>query len=75
MHSRCTRCATSSTTVGADYRLLPPNGGVDDLIALWKVTAKQREPAAVARQRPGSAQLKQRPGRGDLGWSGGKAGS
>ena len=27
---------------GADYRLLPPNGGVDDLIALWKVTGEQR---------------------------------
>ncbi len=36
---------------GADYRLLPPNGGVDDLIALWKVTGEQREPSAVARQR------------------------
>ena len=27
---------------GADYRLLPPNGGVDDLTALWKVTGEQR---------------------------------
>ena len=50
-----------------------PNGGVDDLIALWKVTGEQRSrlPSGEGQVR---AQLKH-PGRGDLGWSGGKAGS
>ena len=38
----CTRCATSSTTVGRTIGLLPPSSGVDDLMALWKVTGEQR---------------------------------
>ena len=35
---------------GADYRLLPPNGGVDDLMALWKVAGEQKSklPSFVA---------------------------
>jgi DNA replication protein DnaC len=59
---------------GADYRLLPPNGGVDDLIALWKVTGEQRRGLPSRAKGQVRAQLKH-PGRGDLGWSGGKAGS
>jgi hypothetical protein len=59
---------------GADYRLLPPNGGVDDLMALWKVTGEQRGRLPSRAKGPVRAQLKN-PGRAELGWSGGKAGS
>ena len=40
---------------GADYRLLPPNGGVDDLLTMWKVTGEQRSRLPVARQGSASA--------------------
>jgi DNA replication protein DnaC len=59
---------------GADYRLLPPNGGVDDLMALWKVTGEQRGRLPSRSKGPVRAQLKNY-GRAELGWSGGKAGS
>jgi DNA replication protein DnaC len=60
---------------GADYRLLPPNGGVDDLIALWKVTGEQRGRLPARAKGPVRAQLKPTAGKADLGWTGGKAGS
>ena len=43
---------------GADYRELPANGGVDDLITLWKTRAKTL-PARAARQ--ARAQLREPP--------------
>ena len=51
---------------GADYRELPPNGGVDDLITMWKM---REEDAADARPRrtPGAraaARAAARDGRG-----------
>jgi DNA replication protein DnaC len=57
---------------GADYRLLPPNGGVDDLIALWKVAGEQKSKLPNRAKGPIRAQLK--PGK-ELGWSGGKHGT
>ena len=41
---------------GADYRELPPNGGVDDLINLWKMRSKTlRKPPLPGRsRRPGA---------------------
>jgi DNA replication protein DnaC len=60
---------------GADYRLLPPNGGVDDLIALWKVAGEQRSRLPNRSKGMVRAQLKQPGGKAELGWSGGKAGS
>ena len=60
---------------GADYRLLPPNGGVDDLLAQWKVAGEQRGRLPARAKGPVRAQLKQPGGKADLGWSGGKAGS
>jgi DNA replication protein DnaC len=59
---------------GADYRLLPPNGGVDDLLMQWKVMGEQKSRLPSRAKGPVRAQLKQ-PGKADLGWSGGKAGS
>ena len=60
---------------GADYRELPVNGGVDDLITLWKMRKKSL-PARAGRQ--ARAQLREpgvRDGKADLKWPGGRAGS
>jgi DNA replication protein DnaC len=67
---------------GADYRELPPNGGVDDLMTLWKMRVR---PAAGKRGLPAKAggqaraQLRDRDRAADkaaeLKWSGGRAGS
>src|SRR5499427_2117943 len=57
---------------GADYRELPTNGGVDDLITLWKMRKKALpSPGRTGRQ----ARAVLRDGKGDLKWSGGRAGS
>src|SRR3954471_2053701 len=57
---------------GADYREMPTNGGVDDLMAMWKMRKKGPLPSP-GRGRQARAQL--RDGKGDLKWSGGRAGS
>jgi DNA replication protein DnaC len=59
---------------GADFRELPPNGGVDDLRALWKLRNKAGRRALPARSgAPARAPMKDsRPL--DLKWSGGRAG-
>lgn len=57
---------------GADYRELPTNGGVDDLVTLWKMRRKTL-PAPRGATRQARAQL--RDGKSDLKWSGGRAGS
>jgi len=60
---------------GADYRELPVNGGVDDLVTLWKMRRKTL-PARAGRQ--ARAQLREsgaRDGKADLKWPGGRAGS
>src|SRR6266850_3701965 len=62
---------------GADYRELPLNGGVDDLIALWKTRRKAGLPSP-RNGRQARAQLREpaaRDGRADLKWPGGRAGS
>lgn len=61
---------------GADYRMLPVNGGVDDLIMM----AKMRKPVLPSPARSGRqarAQLRDgaRDSSADLKWSGGRAGS
>jgi DNA replication protein DnaC len=62
---------------GADYRELPVNGGVDDLITLWKMRKKSSSlPARTGR--PARAGLREpavRDGKADLKWPGGRAGS
>jgi DNA replication protein DnaC len=64
---------------GGDYRELPPNGGIDELITLQKMRSKAaRRPALPARSGgQARAQLrdKDRDGKTDLKWSGGRAGS
>jgi len=62
---------------GADYRELPLNGGVDDLIGLWKRGRKATLPSPRS-GRQARAQLREpavRDGRADLKWPGGRAGS
>ncbi len=61
---------------GADYRELPVNGGVDDLVTLWKMRKKTLPSPRTGRQ--ARAQLREpavRDGRADLKWPGGRAGS
>jgi DNA replication protein DnaC len=62
---------------GADYRELPTNGGVDDLMMMWKLRKKSLpSPGKAGRQ--ARAQLRDnsvRDGRADLKWPGGRAGS
>jgi DNA replication protein DnaC len=61
---------------GADYRELPSNGGIDDLINMWKVRKKGTLPSPRG-GRQARAQLREpaRDGRADLKWPGGRAGS
>ena len=65
---------------GADFRELPPNGGVDDLVTLWKLRTKASRKASLPSRSAGQAraQLRDRDkpdARTDLKWSGGRAGS
>ena len=62
---------------GADYRQLPPNGGVDDLVMLWKLRSKASRKTALPSRAAGQAraQIRGRDGKADLKWSGGRAGS
>jgi DNA replication protein DnaC len=62
---------------GADYRQLPPNGGVDDLVMLWKLRSKASRKTTLPSRAAGQAraQIRQRDGKADLKWSGGRAGS
>ena len=43
---------------GADYRQLPPNGGVDDLITLWKLRTKASRRAALPSRSAGQARAR-----------------
>ena len=76
MRSRLHEMCEFEVLDGADYRELPLNGGVDDLITLWKT--RKKEPLLPGRaNRQARAQLREpvRDGRADLKWPGGRAGS
>ena len=62
---------------GADYRELPPNGGVDDLITMSKLRSKAARKPGLPSRTAGQARadLREKAGKGDLKWSGGRAGS
>jgi len=60
---------------GADYRELPVNGGVDDLITLWKMRKKSALPSRATRQARAQLRDPVRDGKADLKWPGGRAGS
>jgi DNA replication protein DnaC len=75
MYSRMHEMCDFIDYSGADYRLLPPNGGVDDLLTMWKLGGDQRSRLPSRAKGQVRAQLKHPGGKPDLGWSGGKAGS
>ena len=76
IHSRLHEMCEFLEFDGADYRHLPPNGGVDDLLAMWKMKPNRRSLPTRTTVKPVRAQLKSpQAGRADLGWTGGKAGS
>jgi DNA replication protein DnaC len=64
---------------GGDYRELPPNGGVDELMTLWKMRNKASRKPSLPSRTGGQARAQLRAGeRGDgkdLKWTGGRAGS
>jgi DNA replication protein DnaC len=74
MHSRLHEMCDFLDLDGGDYRLMPQNGGVDDLIALWK-TRRKSLPVRAGRQARAELRPPARDGRADLKWSGGRAGS
>jgi hypothetical protein len=55
---------------GGDYRMLPANGGPDDLATLWK-TARRRRALPSRAQGQARAQIREPK---ELKWPGGKAG-
>ena len=78
IHSRLHEMCDFLEYSGADFRLLPPNGGADDLKMQWErmKAAGSRRTLPTKSKGPIRAQLRQQEGRGrDLGWTGGKAGS
>jgi DNA replication protein DnaC len=77
MRSRLHEMCEFVSMDGADYRELPTNGGIDDLVALWK-TRRKHLPTPGRGGRQARAQLRDplvRDGRADLKWPGGRAGS
>jgi DNA replication protein DnaC len=91
MHSRLVEMCEFLDFDGADYRHMPPNGGADDLLALWKLApgrrtlpSRTRGPARAQltqslMQRDSEARVaKERESRKDpreLKWPGGKGGN
>jgi len=77
MHSRLHEMCEFLYLDGGDYRLLPRNGGVDDLMGLWKIRDKTMRRPGFPGRTGGQARAQLR-GQGtdtDLKWSGGKAGT
>jgi len=78
LHSRLHEMCEFLEYDGGDYRMLPANGGADDLVTLWKRTRGRRTLPARAAS-PARAELRQAaatrsdPGR-EIKWPGGKAG-
>jgi len=73
VHSRLHEMCEFLEYDGADYRHLPPNGGAEDLLMLWK-GGRRSKPGLPSRASSSRVKAQLRPGR-ELGWTGGKAGS
>ena len=73
MRSRLHEMCEFVGLLGADYRELPENGGVDELNTLWKMRKTGPLPSPRGGGRQARATL--RDGKGDLKWSGGRGGS
>jgi DNA replication protein DnaC len=76
MRSRLHEMCDFQALDGADYREMPANGGVDDLLTMWKMR-KKGLPSPNRGGRQARAQLRDSPVREsrDLKWPGGRAGS
>jgi len=77
MRSRLHEMCEFEALDGADYRELPVNGGVEELVTLWKMRKKGTLPSPGRSGRQARAQLREpvRDDRADLKWPGGRAGS
>ena len=76
MRSRLHEMCDFEVMDGADYREMPTNGGIDDLMAMWKMRRKTLPSPRGGRQ--ARAQLREpaaHDGKADLKWPGGRAGS
>jgi DNA replication protein DnaC len=60
---------------GADYRMMPTNGGVDDLMTLWHTRKKTLPSRSTGRQARAQLRPPVKDGKADLKWPGGRAGS
>lgn len=70
MHSRLKEMCDFLEYDGGDYRMLPANGGPDDLTTLWK-KGRTRRALPARTQGPARAQIREPR---ELKWPGGKAG-
>ena len=70
LHSRLHEMCDFLEYDGGDYRMLPQNGGPDDLAMLWK-KGRGRRPLPSRTHSPARAQLREPK---ELNWPGGKAG-
>jgi DNA replication protein DnaC len=77
MRSRLHEMCDSEYLDGGDYRLLPRNGGVDDLKNLWKIRSKSSRQPGIPGRSSGQAraQLRGKDDKAELKWTGGKAGT
>jgi DNA replication protein DnaC len=80
MHSRLHEMSEFHYLDGADYRFLPRNGSVEDLMIKWKLRSKSaRKPSLPSRAsgqaRAGLGDRDSRDSKADLKWPGGRAGS
>lgn len=74
MHSRLHEMCDFLEYDGGDYRMMPANGGPDDLATLWKRSRGRRPALPVRTQGPARAQMKETREPRELKWPGGKAG-
>jgi hypothetical protein len=73
LHSRLHEMCEFLEYDGGDFRMMPSNGGADDLATLWKKNRGRR--ALPARTHgPARAQLREPKEPKELKWPGGKAG-
>jgi DNA replication protein DnaC len=70
LHSRLHEMCEFLEYDGGDFRMMPANGGADDLATLWK-KSKGRRPLPARTHGPARAQLREPK---ELRWPGGKAG-
>ncbi len=72
LHSRLHEMCEFLEYDGGDYRMMPANGGADDLSTLWKRSRGKRPTLPVRTQGPARAQIREPR---ELKWPGGKAGT